>query len=453
MMNGLGIAIVMSALGGLLAGLRLYQRWGSPHPEVLRKILHVGMGLVACSFPWLFDSSWPILVLGCLSLAGMMAMRTIKTLSGTVGTVVSGVGRVSLGEIYFPLAIAVLWHLYLSELGPPEYRVLLYCIPLLILALADAGAALVGVNYGKLPYATADGMKSTEGSLAFFLCAFLCVHIPLLLFSDTGRAETLFIALLLALVAMLFEAIAWAGLDNLILPLVGYLLLKLYLGLDIKALELRLAITAGLLLFVYVCRRQTNLQGSALLGACLVGYISWALGGWLWMVAPLIVFFGHTLLSPRTPANSRRVHNIHAVVAVCGVGLFWLFVFQLRERPEFESEYLYLYTLAFSTQLGMIAVARLGYDYPRLPAAMLLVVCIFQGWVLLFVPYLMVAWNEPGCLHRIAWALPGIALATVGFYVTQPSVRDCPADRPRWIRQAAHGALGSAAGLVPLYLF
>ena len=230
MMNWLGIAIVLAALGGLLGALRLYQKWGKPQPELLRKILHVGMGLVACSFPWLFDGSWPILLLGALSLVGMVALRTVKTLSGSVGTVVSGVGRISFGEIYFPLAIALQWHIFLFESGPFEYRVLLYCIPLLLLTVADAAAALVGVNYGSVRFATADGVKSAEGSLAFFLCAFLCVHIPLLLGSDTGRVETLLIAVLLALVAMLFEAIAWAGLDNLLLPLVGYLLLRIYFG-------------------------------------------------------------------------------------------------------------------------------------------------------------------------------------------------------------------------------
>jgi hypothetical protein len=45
-----------------------------------------------------------------------------------------------------------------------------------------------------------------------------------------------------------------------------------------------------------------------------------------------------------------------------------------------------------------------------------------------------------------------VALAAGGFYLTQPQVRDCPVDTPRWLRQAAHGALGSAAGLLPLYL-
>lgn len=451
MMNGLGIAIVLGILGGLLGGLRLYQKWGAPQPELPRKILHVGMGLVACSFPWLFDESWPVLLLGALSLVGMVAMRTVKSLSGSVGTVVSGVGRFSFGEIYFPLAIAIQWHIYLYATALPEYRVLLYCVPLLLLTLADAAAALVGINYGRLRFDATDGMKSTEGSLAFLLCAFLCVHVPLLLGSNTGRAETLLIALLLALMAMMFEAIAWAGLDNLILPLVSYLLLRIYLELSVAELEMRLVMTAGLMVFVLLYRKWTTLLGSALLGACLVGYLCWALGGWRWLWPPSMVFIGYTLLSPRTEANSRRTHNIHAVVAVSAASLVWLFLYRLLDQPE--GEFYYLFTLAFAAQMAIIAIARLGYDYPNLAGVPLLGVCILQGWTLLFVPYLVLEWSEPLCLINALCAMPGVALAAIGFYVTQPNVRDCPTDRPRWLRQAAGGALGSAVGLVPLYLF
>jgi phytol kinase len=449
MMNPwLAIAVVLAAFGTLLVSLRLYQKWGNPHPELLRKILHVGMGLVAVAFPWLFDRLWPVLVLGVLSLTGMIALRTVKALAGGVGTIVSGVHRVSLGELYFPLAIAIQWYLYLYEGGPAEIGVLLYCIPLLLLTLADAVAALVGVNYGRWRYTTADGLKSTEGSFSFFLCAFLCVHVPLLLATDTGRTETLLIALLLAWVAMLFEAIAWGGLDNLVLPLVAHLLLKIYLGLSVAELETRLAVTAVLMVFVIVYRKQTTLQGSAVLGACLVGYISWALGGWRWLLAPLILFLAYPLLSPRTESNSRRIHNIHAVLGVTATGLIWLFLYRLLDRPEF----LYLFTLVFAAELAIIAVVRLSYDYPHLSAPRLLAISVLQGWLLLFVPYLVLEWSEPLCLRCVLGALPGIALAAVGFYLTQPGVRDCPADRPRWVRQAAHGALGSAVGLVILYL-
>src|SRR5262249_26967997 len=159
----LGILLVPSVLGAMLGGLRLYQKWGSPHPELLRKILHVGMGLLAVAFPWIFDRSWPVLVLGVFSLGVMIALRTMKRFS-EVGSVLSGVRRVSLGEIYFPVAIIIQWHLYLFERDPDAtVRVLLYCIPLLLLTLADAVAALVGVHYGKWRYVTEDGRKSAEG--------------------------------------------------------------------------------------------------------------------------------------------------------------------------------------------------------------------------------------------------------------------------------------------------
>jgi phytol kinase len=450
MMNPwLGMALVMGALGTLLAVLRLYQAWGAPHPELVRKLLHVGMGLVTVSFPWLFDQSWPVLLLGGLSLAAMLALRTLSGLRGGIGTVVSGVGRASLGEIYFPLAVAILFHLYLLEEGVgPEYRVLLYCIPLLLLTLADAAAALVGVQYGYWRYTTSEGQKSTEGSFAFFLCAFFCVHVPLLLATDLGRPQTLLIALLLAWLAMLFEAVAWAGLDNLVLPLVAYLLLKIYLNLSVDDLVVRLAVTAGLMAFALLYRRYTTLKGSALLGACLVGYISWALGGWHWLLAPLILFVSYKLLTSGEEASDQRSHSIHAVVCVSAAGLIWLFLYRVLGRPEFY----YLFTLAFAAQMAIIAVVGLGHRFPRLSGPALLAICVLEGWLVLFVPYLLIEWSSPRSLLGTFVALPAIALAAAGFYFTQPQVRNCPVDTPRWLRQAAHGGLGSAVGLVPLYL-
>ena len=35
-----GIGIVLTILGGLMSGLRLYKKKRSPHPEVVRKLLH-----------------------------------------------------------------------------------------------------------------------------------------------------------------------------------------------------------------------------------------------------------------------------------------------------------------------------------------------------------------------------------------------------------------------------
>ena len=46
-----------------------------------------------------------------------------------------------------------------------------------------------------------------------------------------------------------------------------------------------------------------------------------------------------------------------------------------------------------------------------------------------------------------------VCVVACGFYVVQPCIRDCPIDAPRWLRQAAAGAVGAVLGLVPLYFF
>jgi phytol kinase len=323
----------------------------------------------------------------------------------------------------------------------------------LLLTLADAAAALVGIRYGQLRYLTADGVKSAEGSFAFFTCSFLCIHIPLLLCTDTGRAETLLIALLLAWLATMFEAIAWHGLDNLVLPLVSYLLLRIYLDMPVAQLVERVVVTALLLVFLYFYYSRSTLAGSAVLGAFLVGYISWALGGWRWLLPPLVLFLVYPLLSPRAPGNSQRIHNVHAVLCVTSAGLLWLFLAKILDRPEL----LFPYTLAFAAHLAIIGIARLRFDYPKMATGTLLAVCIGQGWLLLFAPYFVAEviaggrYSE-GQLYAALLALPAVALAAGGFYFTQPGIHDCPTDTPRWLRQAAHAALGSLVGLVPLYL-
>jgi phytol kinase len=203
-----------------------------------------------------------------------------------------------------------------------------------------------------------------------------------------------------------------------------------------------------LMAFLFVYRNRTTLSGSAVSGAFLVGYISWALGGWHWLLAPLILFFSYTLLSPRTEHNTRRIHNVHAVVCVSSAGLGWLFLSRIFDVPEF----LFPYTLAFAAHLAIIGIARLRFDYPQMSALWLLTVCITKGWLLLFLPYLLAEGISAAHVKLTLLGLPGVALAALAFYATQPGIRDCPTDTPRWLRQAAHAALGSVVGQALFYL-
>lgn len=443
----LGIGLVLAIFSVLFGSLWLLRRFGSPNPELTRKLLHIGMGLTTLSLPWLFNEAWPVVLLAGLSIITLLAMRLVPFLKESVGGVVAGVKRFSLGEVYFPLAVALLFVLFQRDsTTSPDRKLMLYCIPLLLLTLADATAALIGTRYGQWRYPTADGEKSAEGSLGFFFSGFFSVHIPLLLFTDVGRAETLLIAVLLAWLSMMFEAIAWRGLDNLILPLVSYLLLKIYFGLDAADLVARLIVTGILSAFLLAYRTRSTLVGSGVLGAFLVGYISWALGGWHWLLPPFMLFITYTLLSPRTEANTQRIHNIDAVLSVCSAGLIWLFLAKMLDRPDF----LFPYTLTFAANLAIIGIARLRFDYPTMPAIWLLSICIVRGWLLVFLPYLLAEGTEDATWSSALLSLAGVAAAALAFYVTQPGIEDCPTDTPRWFRQGSYAALASLVGLVSL---
>lgn len=445
----LGMGLVVGALVGLMSALRFYQKKCSPNPEWVRKLLHMGMGLVVLSFPWLFDQSWPVVVLAGATSVGLIAIRVVKGLHERLGDVLGGVARESLGEIYFPVAVALLFVLTLREEQEVfERRVLLYGIPILILALADALAALIGVRFGRLRYPTVEGHKSTEGSFAFFAVAFVSTYLPLLCCDPTEHDRAFLIGLLLGFLAMMFEAIAWRGLDNLVLPLVSFLLLKSYLSLDVAQLVARLAVTSGLVAIALFYRTWTTLAGSALFGAVLVGYISWALGGWHWLLAPLLFFITYTLMPTGRKENGQRAHNVHAVLCVSSASLIWLFLAKTLDA----SELIYPYTLAFAAHLAIIGLARLKRRYPHLCGVIVLPAAIFAGWLLLFLPYLLAERAVVDTVAETLLALVGVTLAVIGFFMTQPDLHDCPTDTPRWIRQALWAGVASVIGLLLLDL-
>jgi phytol kinase len=207
----------------LLVGLDAYARGSGAPAEVTRKLLHSGSGALTLTFPFLFRDLWPVLLLTGTSAGLLAAVRFVAPLRARLGAVANRVARPTLGELYFPLAVAVIFCFTRNE--PP----LLFVIPILILTLADSICAIVGGRYGtiRLPRSR----KTLEGSAAFAVVAFLCVHAPLLLWSDVGRAQTLLIAAAVALFATTLEAAASRGLDNLIVPIGSYALLRALSGL------------------------------------------------------------------------------------------------------------------------------------------------------------------------------------------------------------------------------
>ena len=58
----IGMGLMLTLLCGFMMGLKAASVRYALHPELLRKLLHVGLGLVTLSFPWLFARPWPVFV-------------------------------------------------------------------------------------------------------------------------------------------------------------------------------------------------------------------------------------------------------------------------------------------------------------------------------------------------------------------------------------------------------
>jgi phytol kinase len=214
-------------------------------PELSRKVLHTGAGLLTLVLPFAFRDLWPVVLLTAMTASALTVIRLLPAMRTLFGAAAYRVGRASYGEFYFSLAVVALF--WWTE-GQSS---LLFTIPILILTLADTAGALVGSRHGRMGYGTAH--KTVEGSIAFAAVAFLCVLGPLLLWSSVGRAESFLIAATLALLVTLIEASVWRGRDNLLIPLGGCILLRCFLPMTVGTLVICFTAALVLVLFIASC--------------------------------------------------------------------------------------------------------------------------------------------------------------------------------------------------------
>jgi phytol kinase len=245
MLDVLVIVVLLGVSRVALWGVCWFDARAGCGPELSRKLLHVAMGAVLCPLPWLFDRPGPVVALCAVYVGLLIARRYLAALDNHVGPVIDGVGRRSVGEFLFPVAVAVVFVLAGGDRAA-------YLAPILILTFADAAAAVVGRRYGMCRYATPGGCKSLEGSLAFAAVAFACTHLTLLLVGTTGRAESVLLAIVVALVLTVVEAVTLGGWDNLLVPVGAWGLLKVLGGLPAGSLAVGAAAAMGAVLVLVV---------------------------------------------------------------------------------------------------------------------------------------------------------------------------------------------------------
>jgi len=418
----LGIAVAIAALGLWFVIGNLLAKLPAVSEELARKFVHVAMGLTCLSFPWVFDDAWPVFVIGGVALVGLMLIRRTAA-----GACLHGVERRSLGEVYFTLGIAILF--WWSD-GDP----LTFCVPTLILTIADAAGALVGLRYGKT---SLTAHKSAEGSAIFFLAAFMSAHVPLVIFSDIGRVEVLVISLTLATMVMLVEAISIGGLDNLLIPLGGFYLMSEYMQMEIATLVGRLALVVFLLLLVLVLRKRSSLDGAALLGATLFAYGCYALGGWECFVTPMIVFCAHLHSTKQVALKIKEEHHLSAILSIGVTGLIWL-LFGGEAR-------LAGFTLGFAVHFAILNYNTLAFLRPESGELLVLLRSTVKSVFLCYAPLVFFFPQMPA---QAAMAIPLTLATTLVFSRIYPARPKVAGTSGRWVAESIIATAASCAALI-----
>jgi len=320
-------------------------------PEGSRKTIHVVMGCTALTFPYLFAHRQSVFYLGLVAAALLFFMRRNVTLRKGVGTALLGVNRKSLGDIYFVISIVWVFTLHKS--------VFEYVIPIAVLTFADSVAALVGVSYGRGSMAQheEEATKSREGSVMFFITAFICALVPLQLMTGVGRAEVLIISFLIGILAAMIEAVCRNGNDNLLLPLLTYSFIRYNPGLSLGQHMVNFGFILFFLVVILIVYRLTNITRLSIAYCLLVAYLIMILGGPAWLLPPVTLFLTFGIL-PMMKDQEKQMKQSYKVIecnTIVGVVCLYASVFFPRYR-----DMLYIsFSLSFAIHLAINTYSRL----------------------------------------------------------------------------------------------
>lgn len=426
-----GIAVVLGALGVLIPGVKKLRTRGVIGAETARKFVHLGMGTICLTFPLIFRDVWPVWILAGLAVVILGSLRCVPFLRREIGGVLHDVNRASLGEIYFPLGVALVFTL-------SEGDTLRFVIPVTLLTFADAAGALVGKRWGRIKFATLEGQKSVEGSLAVGAMGFVCSAIPLLIAGHDWRGAVV-IGTAIGLFSLILEAISWHGLDNIFLPAAAYAQITVYLSTPLTLLLLKLGVLVGLTAVALGWRRGQVVDDSARLGATLALYFFWSVGGWAWLVAPLVLIASYVRLMPRVPGGVPR-HNLIAILCVGSAGLVW----SVANAFLPHAYWLWLFTLGIMTHQAVIAIVRSSQGWPHGSRGAWWLYGVVQAVGLQALAYYAIDRGETVSGAAILLGGACVAVSAAGFVLFERELQVPDDLNDRWFKQGVAAVVAPA---------
>jgi phytol kinase len=241
---------------------------------------------------------------------------------------------------------------------------------------------------------------------------------------------------------MLLEGSAWRGLDNLFIPIGGFFLLQAYLPLGPEELLRRFVVTSILVLVVLFSRRSTTMLDDSLLVGAFLCYVTWAVGGWRWLVPPTIGFLVFSVYSSDAQVDGRRFHTVAAMLSIWAAAIAWLALARWLRQPAL----LYPFTIVFATHVAIFSLSRLSHRQPARPLTRIAAEAVVGSWMMLMLPFVATTSLTAREGALAVWAGLAIVAGVVIFALGERAIRDAPQTAARWVRQALCASAASLVG-------
>lgn len=206
------------AFSSLFVAAELLYHFAKIKAEVTRKLVHVVTGVLTMLFPILLSSHWYVMLL-----CGLFLIILVLSVKLNLLPSINKVGRVTHGSIIYPI---IVYGCYLVFM---QYDSLtFFYVPVLILALCDPVAELVGKNLPWGKYTAFGHTKTLSGSLGFAISATIVTSTFLFQFQGLSIGNSITLGFALAFFATIAEGISHKGFDNLTIPVTSALILIFY---------------------------------------------------------------------------------------------------------------------------------------------------------------------------------------------------------------------------------
>ncbi len=186
--------------------------------DITRKIVHIGTGVLTLLFPLLLGNHWQVLIL-CATFAIILTVSKKFNLLKSIHSI----DRFSYGSILYPVAVYccyVVYYYFNKEL-------IFFYLPVLILAICDPVAAIIGSRFSYGIFYIGKGKKSLSGSISFFISSVIVSFVLFNFFSSRNLIIILPLVFLIALISTVVEALSTKGTDNITIPASVILVLTL----------------------------------------------------------------------------------------------------------------------------------------------------------------------------------------------------------------------------------